>query len=183
MEGTLPILTGFGFGRFAIAIGAALDGLSLLSTGLIATTAPPWSAGAAVGGGKLGIGGGLDGCRGTPFGGAGMLGGYPNLALGFAGPGSILGAARPVGAKGLLPNAHPPTLGATGATVATGAMPKPRLEFGLSPESMLLSARSRCLRPSLVLLVLRCWFMVVSGRPRLDGSNMVGSPRPIICTI
>ena len=172
-----------GFGRFAIAIGAALDGLSLLSTGLVATTAPPWSAGAAAGGGKRGIGGAFGGCGGIAFavatalGGAGMLGGYPNLALVFVGLASTLGAARATGAKGLLPNAHPPTLG------ATGAMPKPRLEFGLSPESMLLSARSRCLRPSLVLLVLRCWFMVVSGRPRLDGSNMVGSPRPIICTI
>ncbi len=74
-----------------------------MSTGLVATTAPPWSAGADTGGGKLANGGAVFGCAALACG-AGMLGGYLNRTLGSSCLPPILGATGATGTKGVSPN-------------------------------------------------------------------------------
>ena len=69
--------------------------IGAFAPGLVATTAPPWSAGADD---KLANGGVALAC------GAGMLGGYLNRTLGSTGLGAILGATGATGTKGVSPN-------------------------------------------------------------------------------
>ena len=72
--------------------------IGAFAPGLVATTAPPWSAGADD---KVGIGGAFGDALAC---GAGMLGGYLNRTLGSTGLGAILGATGATGAKGVSPN-------------------------------------------------------------------------------